>query len=581
MRATHRIIKGVGISPGIALGRTRIVLKGEAEVSELPIPASKVPAELELLDQAVADTLEELRALRQTAGKKVAGPLAKIFDAQLMIAGDYEFLKQVKELIADQRRNAAFAYHVSVKQTTTPLKQSADQYMQQMAVDIDAVASRVLSHLAQEQKPEETAFPPDTILAGRMFSPGDVISYRQRKVSGFITAEGGRNSHMALIARSLLLPIVMAESGWTQIPEDARVIVDGTEGLVIVNPTDAEWTEYQKLRKRQGPATIFRISRLPEVPPHTADGQPVSIAANLEFPGPADDLLAQKRIPVGLYRTEFLYLQEGRFPDEEEQFQYYERIADTFSDCEVILRTFDIGSDKYVDDGSLPREDNPALGWRGVRSMLGMPDVFKAQIRAILRASTRRNLKIMLPMISDLAEFEKAKKLVHQAMLELRRSRQPFDPDIKLGIMVEVPSAALMADLLAGQVDFVSIGTNDLTQYTMSADRNNGRVADLYTPYHPAVLHLIKLTVDACKRHQKPVSICGEVAGDPLGLPLFVGLGVDQLSMSPTRIFDMCRLVARLDTRLIRLMTSSLLASPSTASVMRKLHAYRAGLEKR
>jgi phosphotransferase system enzyme I (PtsI) len=335
------------------------------------------------------------------------------------------------------------------------------------------------------------------------------------------------------------------------------------------------------LKKRQGPAAITRIRKLPQYPPLTADGKPISIAANLELPGPVDQILSEQGIPVGLYRTEFLYLQSEHFPDEQMQYEAYAQIAEQYAGGSVILRTFDLGSDKMKPGmENILHESNPALGWRGIRSMLEMPEVFKDQIRGMLRASTRKNLRIMLPMVSDLWEYEKARKLIGQAMLELRRARIPFDEDIPVGIMVEVPSAALMADHLAEKVDFISIGTNDLTQYTMSADRTNERVASLYSAFHPSVLHLIKMTVDACKKHRKPVSICGEVAGDMLALPLFIGMGVDQLSMNPAKIFDMCRLVRKIDSQLVRHVVGSVMASTSAAAVTRRLEAYRTALEK-
>jgi phosphotransferase system enzyme I (PtsI) len=563
------------------MGHARVITPGELKVRELTVAPSRIQSEIDSLDKAVAETLAELRTLRDAAGRKVSGPLAKIFDAQVLIAGDYEFLKQVKEEIVSQRRNAAYVYNKLVERTTIPLRQSSDPYMQQMAIDIEAVAHRVLSYLSGGSEPTSVRFPTETILVGKSFSPGEVLNYRSLKAIGFLVAEGGRNSHMALIARSLMAPVVVIENIWSQVENECRVIVDGTQGIVIINPTEGDWTEYLKRKKRQGPALVYRIKKLAPIPPLTADGRPLCIAANLEIPGPVDDILAEQRIPIGLYRTEFLYLQANRYPEEEEQYAHYSQIAEKFSRTNVILRTFDIGSDKIKADSSTAHEDNPALGWRGIRSMLGMPDVFKSQIRAMLRASTKKNLQIMLPMISDIGELEKARKLIGQVMLELKRDHVPFDEGIKIGIMVEVPSAALTADQLAPKVDFVSIGTNDLTQYTMSADRSNTRVADLYSPYHPSVLHLVKITVDACKRHQKPVSICGEVAGDPVALPLFIGMGVDQLSMTPSKIFDICRLVKKIDAKLVQLLVGPVLSCSTAAAVVKRLESYRTELEKR
>jgi phosphotransferase system enzyme I (PtsI) len=386
---------------------------------------------------------------------------------------------------------------------------------------------------------------------------------------------------MALIARSLMLPVVVADFPWSQIANESRIILDGTSGVAILNPTDDEWADYQRLRKRQGPALVNRIKRLPRIPPVTKDGCPVPIAANLELPGPVEEILAQRRIPVGLYRTEFMYLQANRFPDEEEQYRHYFEIAQKFSDTPVVLRTFDLGSDKFRQGDLTQFEDNPALGWRGIRSMLDMSAIFKTQIRAMLRASTGGNVKILLPMISDMGELEKAKRLIAQVKYDLRKERIPFNEDVPVGIMVEVPSTAIMADTFARRVDFMSLGTNDLTQYTMSADRNNSRVASLYTPYHPSVLALVKITIDACKKAGIPISICGEVAGDPLALPLFIGLGVDELSMNPVKIVDLCRTVKKIDSTLVRHLVGSVMSSGSPQSVIKKLESYRQALDTR
>lgn len=580
-RPKRRVIKAIGISSGIVLGKARIIFPGEKKVAEVPIPASRVRNEIESLDLAVSKTVAELSTLRDSAIKKMGGPASKVFEAQLLIAGDYQFLKQVKEAISSRRRNAGFVYNALVQQSTAPLRSSPDRYLRHVAQDIEAVSSRVISYLRGGDERPKARFSADTILVGRTFSPGEIVSYRDRKASGFVMGEGGKNSHAALIARSLMLPVVVSPGIWTKVESGSRIIVDGTNGLVILNPTDEDWTEYQKRKRRQGPALITRIRKLAKMPPETADGTPINIAANLELPGPVEDILAERKIPIGLYRTEFMYLEGDRFPTEEMQYEYYSRIAEKFPDTCVVLRTFDLGSDKFRTDGPTISEDNPALGWRGIRLTLGEQDIFKNQIRAILRASTHKHFNILLPMVTDITEVEKARKLISQVMLELRRLSIPFDSDIKLGIMVEVPAAALMAEQLAKKVDFMSIGTNDLTQYTMSADRNNTKVSNLYTPLHPAVLHLVKTTVDACKKHNVRVAVCGEMAGDPLALPLLVGLGIDQLSMNPGRIVDLCRLVKKIDASLVRRLVASVLASNSQMSVTRKLQNFITAIEKK
>jgi len=577
----RRVIKGQSLSSGIVLGQTRVIYPGEKKVREIAIAPSRIKNEIASLEKAVARTVEELTKLRDSAGKKIGGPVAKIFDAQLLIASDYDFLRQVREEITRRRRNAGFVYSSLVSQTTVKLKRSPDKYMQQMAIDIESVAAKVLSHLGGHQRKQVVKFPPNTIVIGKFFTAAEVMNYRSLKAVGFLVTEGQRNSHMALIARALMMPVVVGEFAWTEIPARSRIILDGTEGTAIIHPRDEEFSEYRQRRKRQGPALITRIKRLPEIPPKTKDGHEVPIAANLELPGPVDDILAERKIPVGLYRTEFMYLQANRFPTEDDQYEYYTRIVENFGDTPIVLRTFDLGSDKFKDDGLIPREENPALGWRGIRSMLDMTGTFKSQIRAMLRASAHGSIKIMLPMISEATEVDRAKRYISQVKYKLRKEKIPFDETVPVGIMIEVPSAALMAEELARKVDFMSIGTNDLTQYVMAADRNNAAVANLYSSYHPAVLKLVKQAVDAGHKIGIPVGICGEIAGDPLALPLFVGMGIDSLSMNPMKIFDLCRQVKKIDSGMVKHLVGSVMASTTPAAVIRKLQSYRAALEKR
>lgn len=567
------------ISAGIALGRAQVNLVGHLDVAEKPVAASQVKAEIAALDKAVDETSVELRKLRDSASRKMAASVSRVFDAQLLIATDQDFLQKVRSEINVRRRNAGFVYYQMVKRTTHQLYLSNEQYMRQTAREIEAVADRVLSHLSGRGEKSTVRFEEDTILVDRALSPGKILAYRHRGAVGFLAAEGATHSHSALIARSLMVPMVVATGLPAKIPNGCKLVVDGASGQIILNPTDQEWADYQKQRRRHGPAIISRIRRLKEFPPTTSDGKPVGIAANLEFPGPVDDILAERKVPVELYRTEFLYLDHREAPGEIEQFKHYDRIAEKFSGTQVVFRTFDLGSDKVMGDKPAVREPNPALGWRGIRSMLDLTPIFKTQVRAILRASVRRNVRILLPMISEISELRKARKLISQAMLELRREGELFDERIPIGIMVEVPSAALMADQLAGAVDFVNIGTNDLTQYTMAADRSNNRVAGLYNAYHPSVLNLIEITVDACRMQDKPVCICGEVAGDPLALPLFVGMGVTSLSMNPAKVFDTCRLVKKIDSQLVTHLVDPVLSSPSAASVVRKLQNYRNAID--
>ena len=575
----RKVIRGIPISPGIALGHAQVVLPGFLDVAEKTIKTSEIDLEIASLEKAVEDTAQELRKLHHSASRKIDGSISKVFDAQLLIATDRDFLNKVRDEIASQQRNAAYVYNLMVRRSTHELQMANNPYLRQSAQEIGAVADRVLSHLSGAGEKSTSRFDTDTVLIAHSFTPGNVLDYRQRRAAGFLAGECGAHSHTALIARSLLVPMIVVPHALTKIANGSRIILDGAHGRAIVNPTDAEWSDYGRKRERMGPAMVSRIKRLTVIPPRTADNVAVQVAANLEFPGPADDILAARRIPIGLYRTEFLYFEREDAPDEIAQYRFYDRIAERFTDSHVVFRTFDLGADKVRPGDPLFLEPNPALGWRGIRPMLDMPDVFKTQIRALLRASTRRNLSILLPMISDLSEFRKAKKLIGQAMLELRRQGESFDEHIPVGVMVEVPSAALMAEPLAELADFVHIGTNDLTQYTMSADRSNDRVAGLYSPHHPSVIKLVDMTVRACKKLNKKVCVCGEAAGDPLGIILYVGMGVTGLSMNPGKVFDSCRLIKKIDYDIVRHLVIPLLSSQSAVAVTRRLQSYRHAIE--
>ena len=571
----HKVIKGIPIAGGIVIGNTRIVLPGESQVTQRAVPISSIQSEIKSLEQAVEETANELNDLRDSAIKKMGGPAAKIFEAQLMIAQDREFLSQVKEDIKLQKLNAAFIYNEHIKKATAPLKRSAEVYIRQMALDIEAVAGRVISHLSGSTK-KNHKLPPNTVLVGKSFTPGEVLSYRRQKVIGFVVAEGGHDSHMGLIARALYLPVVIAKDlNLSKLVSGQQIIVDAIGGKIVLAPTAQEISDYQQRRKKMGPALMTRIKQLKDIPPKTRDGVEIPVGGNITLPGPAEEIMAERNIPIGLYRSEFLYLAGGTFPDEETQFEHYDKVAKKFAGSSVVIRTFDLGYDKMSADADWPHEDNPALGWRGIRPMLEMKQLFKDQIRAILRASSRKNLKILLPMISDLSEYVDAKRLISQVKFELRKKGVQYDENIPVGIMVEVPSTVLIADSLFPKVDFLSIGTNDLTQYILAADRKNSKLAGLYNSYHPTVLQMIKMTVDKAKGFGKPVSVCGEMAGDILALPFFIGLRIDLLSMSPNRIVDLCRTIKKIDSNLVQPLVHSVLASSSTSSVIRRLESFK------
>lgn len=541
------LLKGIPASGGFAFGEARIIFKWVQSIEEHLIPESQVDNEIEKLDNAVDETLVELEKWRKSAGQKIGGPVAKIFDSQMMIASDREFLKRVKEEIKSDRKNAEYVYSRLIEETVSPLRVSPDPYMRQMVYDIEAVSQRIINHLAGLGKHQEAVFPPDCVFVAKEFTPGEVLSLYERKAAAIVTTGGSAVTHMALIARSLLIPAVVGvEQAHLKIKSGDRVVVDGDEGIVRVNLPAEEWSELRRRKAKLTGRHIERLQKLPQFPPRTADNKEIELAANIDLPGPIDDILASKKIGVGLYRTEFLYLQNGKFPSEDQQFEVYDRVAARYHPQAVVIRTFDLGSDKYFSDDRQLRESNPALGWRGIRAALDMPKIFRDQLRAILRASKRGNIRILLPMIADIAELRKAMSLLRRSMVDLRKEKMAFDQEIKVGVMIEVPSAAVAAEALAERVSFFSIGSNDLTQYTLAADRDNERLAKIFNPLHPAVLRLIKLSIDAARSHNIPIAVCGEMSGDPLNIPLLVGMGINQLSMNPSRLFNACLIVSKM-----------------------------------
>ena len=541
-------IQGIPASSGVAVGEARVVFEWDTLIRQRQIDESEVPGEIARVEQAVEKTIAELTRIRDSAGKALGGPAAKIFDAQLMIAGDFEFIRAVKDDIRTRRINAEAAYSQRVDQSTASLRRSKEPYMRQMLVDIEAVSKKVLAHMAGGDETEDYPLPPNTIVVAKKLTPAETLRLHERGVAAVVTAEGSAHSHMALIARSLYLPAVVGvERIQNKVRTGMSIIVDGGKGKVIIEPDEATLESYRKQMGSDGLSSIKKLSTLKRFPPRTRDGVEIRLAANIELPGPRDKALAERGVGVGLYRTEFIYLQSNHFPEEEEQFEYYDSIAAQYAPHTVVMRTFDLGSDKYVEELQPMVESNPALGWRGIRTSLGLPGIFKTQLRALLRASHRGNVRILLPMLSDISELLRAERAIKRVMVELRREEIPLDQHVQVGVMIEVPSAALTADCFAERAAFFAVGTNDLLQYTVAVDRDNNRVADLYRMLHPAALKLVKMTIDAGKKYGRDVSICGEMAGDAIALPLLIGMGVRSLSMDPAKLHRAARQIEALD----------------------------------
>lgn len=562
-------IKGIPVSGGLAMGEVQVVHDPSFQVVRRKIAPGGIKAEIERLEAATKKTVRELQASRNKAIRAIGERGANVFDAQILIASDEQFFKTVVDHITSEKVNAEYAFQETLAVTINQLKQSGDPYLRQMIHDIKSVSERVLSFMLGVGDGGRNGFDKPTVLIGRIFSPGQVIAYAKRNVVGFLTEQGGPTSHMGLIVRSLGIPAIMGDFSFgEELINRTPIIIDGNHGEVIINPDQDTWRNYRRIRSRKHAQPFEVLRRARSIEPVCRDGKEVKLAANLEIPGSLEEHLVRLGIGVGLYRTEFLYFNKQAFPDEEEQYQVYSRIARRFAPLAVTLRTFDLGGDKYMENFDRYIEDNPALGWRGVRVSLEQEQLYYDQLRAMLRASAEGNIKILVPMISDVSEIAGTLEVIDKIKRELRRKAVPFDEDIKIGAMIEVPSAALQADYLAEKVDFFSIGTNDLIQYTMAADRGNHRVARYYLGHHPAVLKLIHMTVAAAHDNDIPVTVCGEMAGAKNFAPLLVGMGIDELSMNPTLLPAVADWINRFDysdarrfaSRVMRLTTADKVA---------------------
>ena len=567
-------LRGLVASPGIALGRCFKHDNAPHTIAKQHINADQVDAEVERLNRAIAEARKELEQIHAEADSSIGTQLAKIFEAQLLILDDKAFFDAVCSDIAKSRLNAEYVYNRHLQRTLTSLRKSQDNYLKEMANDINATAAKVFNYLIGHHV-NKLVNNKGKIALAEDFSPGEVVLMGKYGIPGFATSLGGQTSHMTLIAKSLSIPAVVGVSKLLEkIPDNAAIIIDGEGGWVIINPAKTTLDEYKEEQKRRRTAIARQLRGIGKIASQTTDGREISVMANLEIPTAVDEILAGNKVGVGLYRTEFFYLTRMKFPTEDEQASIYSNIARTFFPNNVTLRVYDLGSDKVVSDYRDAEEVNPALGWRGIRLDLDMPDVFKTQIRAILRASKNKNVKIMLPMVSTAMELIRAKRIIHSAMKELETEGVAFDENIDIGIMIEVPSAALMANELARHVCFFSIGTNDLVQYTLAADRGNKKVAALYREMHPAVLKLIKMTIDAGVTHNVVVTLCGEMASRNEAIPLLVGMGLNGFSVVPPRVARVKKLIASLDYSECKVLADRVLALATTEKVEAVLHTW-------
>jgi len=537
------IFKGLAASKGIAMGKPFIYMSQAPRLQFNITNGIDADNEIKEYGEAIENSKRELRKIFKLAKEKLDDRNLLIFEAQILFLEDDELHKQVIEGIRNERKPAAIAFTDEIRKVENKLISSNDEYIKERINDVEDIKNRVLKRLIKEKL--FSKIDQNSIVIARNLTPGDTILFSDRKLLGFATDLGGTTSHVSIIARSLNVPAVVGLNDISRsIKPTDFVIVDGYRGQVIKNPLQKTIARYREEAKKIE-ALEQKLTEIEKLPTVTKDGEEIKLSVNLEFNKEIDYVVAHANCEVGLYRTEHMFLELGDFPSQNEQYHQYKMLAERLYPGKVTIRTFDVGGDKLLPESQ--KETNPFLGWRGIRIFLEKKDILMNQLKAILRASAKGNLKIVLPMITSLDEVIQVKKLLEFAKYGLRRKKIPFDEKIELGIMIEVPSAVFLADAFAKEVDFFSIGTNDLIQYILAVDRDSTIVSNLYQQFHPAVLSAINSVVKSAARNKMQLNVCGEMAGDSLAALLLVGLGVRELSVETTAFLKIKRLIRLLD----------------------------------
>jgi phosphotransferase system enzyme I (PtsI) len=560
MTGDPRLLKGFGVSPGCAIGPAYVIQWGLPVVSQRVVPEADAAGEVERLHTALGEVRDHLRGLRRRAEERVGPEEAKIFDVHLMMLEDQEFISAVEHLIRENRFSAGRAFEFKMLELRALWAQSDSAVLQQRRADLFGIGVRVLQqltgHSIDDVLQQHEGRP--VIVLTRELTPGLTVEFDRDIVAGFASVEGTRTSHAAILAHSMGIPCVMGcGADLEHVKPGGEVILDGTLGTILLDPTDAEIHERLEEERRRR-AFIREVERDEQELARSLDGVHIAVRGNVDLPEELNESVSHRAEGVGLLRTEFLVIGRTELPSEDEQAHYFERVVKRFPGEPVVVRSYDLGGDKYPAGFRPPREANPFLGWRAIRVCLDRPEIFRPQLRAMMRARVHGDVQLMLPLVTQVEEVMRVRELVEAEVASLEKDGVPHRSDLPVGIMIETPAAVLLAEDLVRHADFLSVGTNDLTQYTLVVDRGNARLASRYTPYHPAVVRFLKRIVDVAEEAGLPVSVCGEMASEPLATFLLIGMGYSVFSVAPPRLGFVRWLVKQIDAGAARQLAAGL-----------------------
>lgn len=565
------MLKGKGISKGIGIGKALVLKKQEIKIEKSKI--ENIEKELEKLEVSLNSVIEETEKIKENSNNEQE----KILEAYLMILQDETLIQKAKELIEKESLNCVYAVEQGLGEIIINFRNMPDEYISERANDIKDIKNRIIAKLLKIEENNLSQIESNTIIVTQELTTSDTAKINMENVTGIISEIGGTNSHVSIIARNKQIPmIIRIENVINQIKDGDILVIDGEKGEIHINPSIEEMSKFQKQQKQEL-AEKQKLEQYKNKLAITQDGYKVEVSSNIGKTSDLEDVLKAGADGIGLFRTEFLFMDLPQMPTEEEQFQSYKKIAENMKDKLSIIRTLDAGGDKEIPYLNLEKEDNPFLGYRAIRLCLGNPEMFKIQLRAILRASVYGNLAIMFPMISVIDELREAKQILEECKKALDDKNIEYNKDIKVGMMIEIPAAAIMADVFAKECDFFSIGTNDLIQYTMAAERGNTKIANLYTKNHPAVIKLIKQTIDAAHNNGIFCGMCGEAASNFQYIPLLIGMGLNEFSMNSSAVLQAKKTITGLSKSECEILVKEVLELNSDKAVEKKLKEFFIG----